>query len=47
MQGCGKFGVSGEFMVAITWYLDHGEGVEGEPRVDSGWEKMDNLVQVE
>lgn len=31
-------------MVTITWYLDHGEGAEGEPRVDSRQEK---LVRVE
>lgn len=47
MQGRGKFGVSGELMVAVVWHLDHGKGMEGEPEVDSGWEKMDSLVQVQ
>lgn len=42
-----SLGISGEFMVAITQYLDHGEGAGGEPRVDSWWEKVDSSVQVE
>lgn len=43
-----RHGKSGnEFMVAIAWYLGQGEGMEGEARVDSRWEKVDSLVQLE
>lgn len=34
-------------MVAIAWDVGHGGGVEGEARVDSRWEKVDSLVQLE
>lgn len=38
---------SRKFMVEITRYMGRAEGVEGESRVDSSWEKMDSLVQLE
>lgn len=47
-MACEKTGKSGdEFMVAIAWCLGQGEGMEGEARVDSRWEKVDSLVHLE
>lgn len=45
MQGCGKSG--DELKVAITWNVGRGEGKEGEARVDSRWEEVDSVVQLE
>ena len=42
-----SLGMSGEFMAAMTWLVGHGKGVEGEARVDSRWEEVDTLVQLE